>query len=417
MQKQLNIGLFGFGVVGAGLYQVIQNTPSLNATIKKIAIKHPQKVRNAPAELFTTDAKALLYDPEINVIVEVINDANQAWEIAQIAMQQGKAVVSASKQMIAAHLPEILALQESTGLPFLYEAAVCASIPVLRNLEEYYDNDLLAAVQGIVNGSTNFMLGKIIEEDLSFAQALSLAQDLGFAESNPSMDVDGCDAAQKLQLIVLHAFGILTQGTDILTAGISKIHARDVQYAKEKNYVIKLVAQAVKLEDGGLASFVLPQFVPAKHLLASVNSEYNAVLLESGFAEQQFFYGKGAGSLPTASAVLSDLSALSYDYKYAYKKFKSNRFQNDLAKDFLLPVYISFEDKRQVPLHLFETIYEQFKAGSHHYLTGQIAYKHLKEGTWWRQGSCSLLLLPEALSLSSLEAKSAFANSGELEYF
>jgi homoserine dehydrogenase len=145
--KNLTIGLFGFGVVGEGLYHILEQTPSLKANIKKICIKHPEKKRNAPAELFTTDKNDLLFDPEINVIVEVINESEAAFEIVSTALKNNKDVVSASKKMIAEHLPEILGLQKQTQRSFLCEAAACASIPVIRNLEEYYDNDLLHALQ------------------------------------------------------------------------------------------------------------------------------------------------------------------------------------------------------------------------------------------------------------------------------
>src|SRR5678815_1997428 len=173
--KQLTIGLFGFGVVGEGLYKVLQQTPSLKASIKRVCIKNPDKKRNAPDELFTTDKDLLLNDPEINVIVEVINETEPAFEIVSTAFINGKHVVSASKKMIAEHLPRILELQKQTGRSFLCEAAACASIPVIRNLEEYYDNDLLHSLKAIVNGSTNFILTKMFEESLSFKDALSVS--------------------------------------------------------------------------------------------------------------------------------------------------------------------------------------------------------------------------------------------------
>ena len=188
--KQLTIGLFGFGTVGEGLYKILQQTPSLKASIRKVCIKHPGKKREAPAALFTTDRDVLLNDENINVIVEVIDDANAAFEIVSKALKNGKAVVSASKKMIAEHLPEILKLQQETDQPFLCEAAACASIPVIRNLEEYYDNDLLHSIRAIVNGSTNFILTKMFEDKLDFQSALLLAQQLGFAESNPKLDVE-----------------------------------------------------------------------------------------------------------------------------------------------------------------------------------------------------------------------------------
>src|SRR5436190_7305731 len=159
--KQLTIGLFGFGVVGEGLYKVLQQTPSLKAQLKRVCIKNPSKKRHAPESLFTTDKNVLLNDPEINVIVEVIDDADAAYQIVSTALLNGKDVVSASKKMIAEHLPSLLDIQQETGRSLLYEAAACASIPVIRNLEEYYDNDLLHSIKAIVNGSTNFILTKM----------------------------------------------------------------------------------------------------------------------------------------------------------------------------------------------------------------------------------------------------------------
>jgi homoserine dehydrogenase len=193
-QNKLVIGLFGFGVVGEGIYQVLKNTASLNASVKKICIKHPEKERNAPAELFTTDHDELLNDDEINLIVELIDDAEEALKIVTTSIRKKKATVSANKKMIAENLPELLYLQKKYDAPFLYEAAVCGSVPVIRNLEEYYDNDLLKSVCGIVNGSTNFILTRIIDENSTYQQSLLAAQQSGFAESNPELDVSGRDA-------------------------------------------------------------------------------------------------------------------------------------------------------------------------------------------------------------------------------
>src|SRR6476619_2703886 len=348
--KKLVIGLFGFGVVGEGLYRVLHQTPSLKAEIRKVCIKHPDKKRNAPAELFTTNKDELVYDNNINVIVEVIDDADAAFDIIHAAFKNGKAVVSASKKMIAEHLPEILGLQKETGLPFLCEAAACASIPVLRNLEEYYDNDLLHGVKGIVNGSTNFILTKMFEDKLEFNEALLLAQQLGFAESNPALDVEGYDAVNKWTFLLTHAYGIVESPENILFNGIQNIQAGDSIVAKEKNHQIKLVAQAQKLQNGKVAAFVLPQFVKPNDHLAFVKNEYNGVVIESGFADKQFFYGKGAGSFPTASAVLSDISALRYDYRYEYKKLY-HHVPAELTNDFYVRTYISYDDLNKIPKH------------------------------------------------------------------
>ena len=394
--KSLTIGMFGFGVVGEGLYKVLQQTPSLKAQIKKVCIKHSSKKRNAPPELFTTQKEDLLFDNEINVIVEVIDDSEAAFEIVTIALRNGKAVVSASKKMIADHLREILKLQQETQLPFLYEAAACASIPVIRNLEEYYDNDLLHSVKGIVNGSTNFILSKMFEDRLTFSQALMLAQQLGFAESNPALDVEGCDAVNKLSILLNHAYGIVELPDNILFTGIQNIQLSDAIIAKEKQVDIKLVAQAKKLKNGKVAAFVLPQFIKHDDPLAFVKYQYNGVVIESSFADKQFFYGKGAGSFPTASAVLSDLSALRYDYKYEYKKLYHHQ-PNELTNDFYIKVYVSFDDWSYIPREKFEWIEEWHAEAERKYLVGVIHISELLKNTWWKENKTSLVLTAEPI--------------------
>ena len=394
--KNLTIGLFGFGVVGEGLYQILNQTPSLKGTIKKICIKHPDKKRNAPAELFTADKNELLFDPEINVIVEVINETEAAFEIVTTALKNGKDVVSASKKMIAENLPAILDLQQKTKRSFLCEAAACASIPVIRNLEEYYDNDLLHAIKAIVNGSTNFILTKIFEDKLEYNEALLLAQQLGFAESDPSLDVEGYDALNKWIILLNHAYGIVESPENIVFTGIQNINLADAAVAGQKKYEIKLVAQAKKLNNGGIAAFVLPQFVNQTDQLAFVKNEYNGVIIESGFSDKQFFYGKGAGSFPTGSAVLSDISALRYDYHYEYKKLYHHE-QNDLTDDFYLKVYLSFDNGVYIPKEKFEWI-EEWHADLHrNYLVGVLPFSELKNSKWWKEDNISLILAPEPI--------------------
>lgn len=389
--KQLTIGLFGFGVVGEGLYKVLQQTPSLKASIKKVCIRNPEKKRDAPTSLFTTDRTILLNDPEINVIVEVIDDAKAAFEIVSTALNNGKAVVSASKKMIAENLPALLQLQEATGLPFLYESSACASIPVIRNLEEYYDNDLLHSIKAIVNGSTNFILTKMFEDKLDFQSALLLAQQLGFAESNPKLDVEGYDALNKWVILLNHAYGIITSPEEVLFSGIQNIQLSDALVAKEKHYDIKLIAQAKKLKNGSVAAFVLPQFVKQDEPLSFVKNEYNGVVIESGFADKQFFYGKGAGSFPTASAVLSDISALRYNYRYEYKKLYHHQ-PHQLTSDYFLKVYISFDDWKYISKEDFEWIEEWHADAERKYLVGVLHVSKLIEGSWWKENNTSLIL-------------------------
>lgn len=410
--KQLTIGLFGFGVVGEGLYKVLQQTPSLKASIKKICIKNYGKKRNAPASLFTTDKYELLNDRDINVIVEVIDDADAAFDIVTTALNNGKDVVSASKKMIAEHLPALLELQEKTGQSLLYEAAACASIPVIRNLEEYYDNDLLHSIKAIVNGSTNFILTKIFEEGLDFKQALVLAQQLGFAESNPKLDVEGYDAVNKWTFLLTHAYGIIEQPENILFNGIQNVHSADATVAKEKGQAIKLVAQAQKLKNGGVAAFVLPQFVKQDDHLAFVKNEYNGVVIESGFADKQFFYGKGAGSFPTASAVLSDIAALRYHYRYEYKKLYHHK-PHQLSDDVFLRVFVSFDDISFIPRERFEWIEEWHAQEERKYLIGVISFIELKQNNWWKENNTSLVLTADPV-IEDIEIRNLKKRSLEL---
>ncbi|BAV08809.1 homoserine dehydrogenase [Filimonas lacunae] len=410
--KQLTIGLFGFGVVGEGLYKVLQQTPSLKATIKKVCIKNPDKKRNAPQELFTADKNELLFDKEINVIVEVIDDADAAFDIVSVAFQQGKAVVSASKKMIAEHLAEILEFQKQTGLPFLCESAACASIPVIRNLEEYYDNDLLHGIKAIINGSTNFILTRMFEDKKEFNEALLQAQQLGFAESNPKLDVEGYDSVNKWSILLCHAYGIVEHPSNILFSGIQNIQLSDAVVAKEKSYDIKLVGQAQKLSNGKVAAYVLPQFVKQDDQLSFVKNEYNGVVIESGFADKQFFYGKGAGSFPTASAVLSDISALRYDYKYEYKK-KYYHTPGELTHDFYVRTYVSFDKLQDVNKEDFEWIEEWHGGQERNYLVGVIHFEKLVANKWWKASGISLILSPDPV-IESIELRNIKKRSLEL---
>lgn len=408
----LNIGLFGFGVVGKGLYDVLQNTAALRSTIKKICIKNPGKARSIGPEHFTTDPSLLLEDESINVIVELIDDADAAFDIVKTALQNGKAVVSANKKMIAEHFEELLQLQRQYNVPFLYEAACCASMPVVRNLEEYYDNDLLQSIRGIINGSTNYILTQLSNTSQEFSEALLLAQQLGFAESNPVLDIRGYDAANKLSILLAHAFGVKTKPNQFIFTGIENISRTDSAYASEKNYRIKLVATAKKLANGQLAAFILPQFVTPKDELFQVNDEFNALVTESAFADRHFFKGKGAGAFPTASAVLSDISALRYHYRYEYKKLHQ---QNDtqLTNNFYLRVFVSTDELSKLQRDAFEWIEEWHNEFNHSWLVGVIHAEKLQASNWWKQEGVSLILCPDGI-IESIDYRRVSKRSLEL---
>jgi len=375
MSKKLNIGLFGFGVVGQGLYDIIK-TKNLNLEIVKIAIKNPEKDRSLPQELFTTERDEILNNPEINTVVELINDTEAAFEIVSRALSSGKNVVSASKKMIATYLDELIELQQIHGTSLLYEGAVCGSIPIIRNLEEYYDNELLHSVSGIFNGSSNYILSKGYLENLDYDTALKQAQDLGFAETDPTMDVGGYDAKYKLIIAAAHAYGVVINPQEVLNIGIQNLSPHDLQYAREKKLKIKLVPVAKELDDRHVTLFVLPKFVNETEFLYNVEYEYNGVTVQAAFADQQFFFGKGAGGHPTGSAVLSDIAALRYDYQYEYKKAKgvnNLQFTNNVEVN----IYLRYEDESLVEALEFEHIHERFYSGSYKFVIGKINLQKL----------------------------------------
>ena len=379
MSKKLTIGLFGYGVVGTGLYDVLHKSKTVDATIKKIVVKHKDKPRNISPEHFHFDKNEILNDDEINVVVELIDDADAAYEIVTTALKKGKAVVSANKKLIAEHFEELYELQQKYNVPFLYEAAVCGSIPIIRNLEEYYNNDFLQSIKGIVNGSTNYILTKTFQDNLSFDEALKEAQEKGYAESNPILDTGGFDARSKLQILLAHSFVITTKPEEVFNVGIQNLGDLELKFAKEKNLQIKLLAYAQKRNDNEVAALVIPKFVKSTDTFSTVNDVFNGVKVQTAFADKQFFYGRGAGSLPTASAVLSDISALAYDYRYEYKKI-TNSENLKLTEDFNLKVLFRHPAKDADKFQpYFINIEEYYGNKEQGYFVGDISFKNLKE--------------------------------------
>ncbi len=369
MSNKLKIGLFGFGCVGSGLYEVLNQSNLLNASIEKIVVKDRDKHRSLAKDRFSFEKETVLDDSAINLVVELIDDAEAAFEIVTEAFRRGKNVVSANKKLIAEHLDELLALSEECGVSFLYEAAVCGSIPVIRNLEEYYNNDSLASIKGICNGTSNYVLTRLNNELKSFDEVLADAQAIGFAESDPTLDIDGFDSKYKLQILLLHTFGLKTVPQNVLNIGVRHVKAEDILFAKEKGLRLKLISYAKKVEDE-IVAFAAPMFVKDDSFAFEVNNEFNAVEIEGLFADKQVFVGKGAGSFPTASAVLSDVSALQYNYKYEYRKLGSN--SSSLADDFVFKVFVSSKNAESLSLINFIQVEEEFSSSNYSYKVGLI---------------------------------------------
>ena len=376
--ENIKIGLFGFGVVGQGIYQVIQRAKNAHAEISRICVRNLAKPRSvqAPSELFTDRADDILSDPDINLVVEVIDNAEASYKIVTEALKRGIPVVSGNKAMIARHLPELIQLQRDHNVALLYDASSCGSIPVIRNLEEYYDNDLLLEVKGILNGSSNYILSRVFDHGENYQNALLRAQQLGFAESDPTFDIEGFDSLFKLIIITVHALGVYVAPERIFTYGISTIHDSDIRYAREKGVKIKLVAQVVKLDDGRFTMFVMPELVTPNKYIYSVDDEYNGVVIRGECYDRQFMFGKGAGSLPTASSILSDVMALRYDYSYGYSKM--NYFDRpEYTTDVELRIYARYSVTNIPAVLHFNKIREQYTSELSNYVIGDISLSEL----------------------------------------
>ncbi len=381
MNKHLNLGLFGFGCVGQGLYDVLQQSQSFTADIKKIVVKHRNKPRKIDMSHFAFDKKGVLGRDDLNVIVELIDNSEDALEIVTEAMNKKWDVVTANKKLIAENFEILYKLAQEKDVALLYEGAVAGGIPILRNLEEYYDNELLTRVSGIINGSSNYILTKMEKDKADYNAVVKQAQELGFAEADPWLDVAGYDAKFKLVILVVHAFGIILKPEQILNLGINNISDFDIRYSGEKEKRIKLIATAYKHGDK-LRAYVLPHFVSKENPLYFIYNENNAVEVEGAFSDKQLFTGKGAGSYPTGSAVLSDISALSYHYRYEFKKLQKAQKNNGTRKlqldtNFDLTVYIRYNAEEELTtLDIKETI-EQYISPKNKYIIARVSFESL----------------------------------------
>lgn len=378
--KKLKIGLFGFGTVGQGLWKVLSQAINAHAEIKRICVRDISRGRGVqvPEGILTDKAEDILSDPEINLIVEVIDNADASFAIVSDALSRRIPVVSGNKTMIARHLPELIRLQRENNTALLYDASSCGSIPVIRNLEEYYDNDLLLEVKGILNGSSNYILSRVFDHGDTYADALARAQELGFAESDPTFDIGGWDALFKLIIITVHALGEYVAPERIFTCGIQNIQSSDIRYAMEKRVKIKLVAQVAKVGEKAFTMFVMPEFVGPEKYIYSVDDEYNGVVIRGECYDRQFMFGKGAGSLPTASSLLSDITALRHNYRYEYKKM-SFLERPVYTTDVMLRVYVRYSTTDIPSLLPFGKIDEMYLSDHCRYVVGDISLSALIE--------------------------------------
>ena len=315
--KVVRIGVLGCGNVGAAFVRLVEQQSStielrtgIRLEVVSVAVRNISRNRDVqlPEGLLTRDAHAVVSDPSIDLIVEVIGGIEPARELITAALAAGKPVVTANKELLANVGAELYAAADAAGVDLLFEAAVAGGIPVIRALRESLRGEPVSRVMGIINGTTNFILTKMSEEGADYSAALSEAQRLGFAERDPTADVEGFDAGAKAAILASIAFGAKVVAGDVYHEGISRVTAADIAVAKRLGYVIKLLGIAERdRETGEIAVRVHPAMVPNTHPLASVRESYNAVFIEGDAVGSLMFYGRGAGGNPTASAVLGDV--------------------------------------------------------------------------------------------------------------
>ena len=321
--KKIKIGLLGLGTVGTGVYKLIrmradvmERTAGARLEIKKILVHNKDKKREGVDESLLTDNwKEILEDDEIQIIIEVIGGMEPAKTMIMEALRAGKNVVSANKDLIAEEGRELFDAAREYGKDFLFEAAVAGGIPIIRPLKQCLAANEISDVLGIVNGTTNYILTKMFEDGMEFDDALKQAQELGYAEADPTSDVEGLDAGRKVAIMASIAFHSRVVFSDVYTEGITKITAADIAYAKEFDSVIKLLGVARNAEDG-IEVGVYPVMLSKDHPLASVRESFNAVFIHGDAVDDAMFYGRGAGEMPTASAVVGDVIDVSRDLAY-----------------------------------------------------------------------------------------------------
>jgi homoserine dehydrogenase len=322
--KTINIGLVGFGTVGTGVVKLLQGQAALlqrrlaaRLRLKRIAdldLVRPRDVEVDP-KILTTDAREIIEDPAIDIVIELIGGTTTALEVSLAALRSGKHLVTANKALLATHGLELFKAAAEKRVDLGFEASVCGGIPILRAVREGLVANRIQSIEGIVNGTCNYILTKMTELGAPFAEVLKEAQEQGYAEADPSLDIDGIDAAHKLQILASIAYGGSVDFSAIHVEGIRGIDPADIQYAKELGYRVKLLAIA-KETDGEIEVRVHPTLIPEDHLLAFVGGVFNAVYIVGDATGSLMFYGRGAGQLPTASAVVSDVVEIAQNILY-----------------------------------------------------------------------------------------------------
>ncbi|SEM61851.1 homoserine dehydrogenase [Mesobacillus persicus] len=316
--KAISIGLLGLGTVGSGVIKIIENHQDklmhqvgCPIKVKKVLVQELGKERAVPIDpsVLTTNVDDIINNPEIDVVIEVMGGVEKTKEYLLQAIQNKKHIVTANKDLMAVYGAELLSAASTNGCDLFYEASVAGGIPIIRSLVDGLSSDRITKLMGIVNGTTNFILTKMTQEGLAYEDVLKEAQDLGYAEANPASDVEGLDAARKMVILARLGFSMEVDLDDVKATGISMVNEEDLHYAEQLGYTMKLLGIAHR-DDEKVEVSVQPTLLPKAHPLSSVNNEYNAVYVYGEAVGETMFYGPGAGSLPTATSIVSDLVAV-----------------------------------------------------------------------------------------------------------
>lgn len=360
--KPIKVGLLGLGTVGTGVVRIVEGHQSdlqsqvgSPIVIEKILVKNVEKARNisVSSDKITDDAWEIIRDPEIDVIVEVIGGVETTKEYLLEALERGKHVVTANKDLMALHGPEIMAKAQEHHCDVFYEASVAGGIPIIRTLSESFSSDRIIKIMGIVNGTTNFILTKMSQEGASYADVLKEAQELGYAEADPTADVEGLDAARKMAILGTLGFRANVALEDVSVRGISQVTKEDILYAKRLGYEVKLLGIAER-QDDHISLSVQPTMIRKSHPIASVNGVFNAVYVHGEAVGETMFYGAGAGELPTATSVVADLVSVVKNMKlgvngqHCTAPYKEKKLKNDEQIAYNYFILLHVQDKAGV---------------------------------------------------------------------
>lgn len=357
----ISVAIMGHGTVGSGVAEILTTHKQklFKAVGEELYVKHILDLREFPdsplADRFTKNFEDIVNDIEVRVVVEVMGGTNPAYDFVKRCLQVGKSVVTSNKELVAKHGAELLAVAKENNANFLFEASVGGGIPIIRPLSQCLVANEVDEIAGILNGTTNFIFGKMINDNMDFSDALKLAQDLGYAERNPEADIEGHDACRKICILASLAFGKHIYPDNVYTKGISEITLDDVKYADSLNYVIKLIGDVKKTEDGKLDILVAPMLLSKDCILSDINDVFNGILVKGDCTGDVMFYGKGAGKLPTASAVVADVVDCAKHLKARKRIFWTDSDGSQVAsyKDSRTAMYIRVAGKGEMAQSLF----------------------------------------------------------------